>query len=735
MAKLALVFAPYGSWEVHHQFDAVVGLALKVRGWEVGAILCDGVIANCMNAGRPFNQASCINCGLRGVGLFNSLGIQGIQLRAAIGDADVQEVLQWVEKFPLENFADAQFDGLPIGEWVRIQVNAYFLTDEPDFQSEEVRNFQRGLLYSGAVLSRALNRIFDQTKPNHLICFNSSNAYYRVAYELALLKGIPVTVHERGTMDGNFTVLQGMNVNQFSRRLPLWNSWANVPLTREECEWTLDYFRKREKCTPAGVPLYYSQQSDPIQARRVLNLPNDARLVGLFTSSSWETSILTNYEPLIFDSQFAWIEAAAKECAKRGLYLIVRHHPSLYQKDYGDNSFILRAFRQAQRMPENVRVLMPYEEFTSYALLWNLEAAIISYSTIGAEALLRGVGVASIANSLYEPMGIESAKSADTFGAAIDRAIAKTNNFSKEDLRAAYRYAHYFYRTANPAPRVVSIKNGGEVGIAVQRIEDVASGADPELDRICNSIMNGESLIPPAPCGRDSREEDEFIETQLASLREKRSLLKSAVDLQSEPKRSGEQATRIVLTDEPLPKIEISKAIDRNTSIRAPGMTILKASYTPDERGRGIVDVVRRAIEASPSDFLWIGPTGVEQDESVVPLSIDRMTDEGVDCVVWGAWVVSKDGSITGEIHSKRNPTFEANGQPLGGARERMLLNTLSLAFWRKVPLKRLLSSMADTEGNLLNNWYEQVVQVYSGNDPKFLVKRISAPAVILSES
>jgi len=114
-----LLFAPYGSWVVHHQVDAVLGAALKARGCEVLVLGCDGVFSNCLIAGKPHSKQICKSCTQSGINLFSVFQLPMIHLGRFISQKDRDECAEWVNQLELNKFKDACFEGGEIGKWIQ----------------------------------------------------------------------------------------------------------------------------------------------------------------------------------------------------------------------------------------------------------------------------------------------------------------------------------------------------------------------------------------------------------------------------------------------------------------------------------------------------------------------------------------------------------------------------------------------------------------------------------------
>lgn len=107
-AKRVLFFVPYGSWKVHHQVDAVLGAALKLRRCNICVVGCDGIFENCPCAGNPPTRQACQDCVKSGFELFSAFGLPITYLGSLLEQKDIQECREWSNNVQPSDFLKAK---------------------------------------------------------------------------------------------------------------------------------------------------------------------------------------------------------------------------------------------------------------------------------------------------------------------------------------------------------------------------------------------------------------------------------------------------------------------------------------------------------------------------------------------------------------------------------------------------------------------------------------------------
>lgn len=652
-AKKILIFAPYGSWMVHHQLDAVLGAGLAARGCDVLVLACDGVLKDCIIAGNPRNDATCANCAHAGASLFSSMGLKTLQLGKAATREDHDAAAVAVEAFPGGSLNDLRYGGYPLGEWSLASMQGYFSTGNLDLGNGKILGPMKSQLGNGVLLIRVLARLLDEFRPDQIFCYNALHYYYRIAFELGRERKIPVLVHERGLLNDGFSLVDSEGINSNQGRFRGWEPWKNVPLTLAECKEIKAYFRDREE-GKNSFSRFYDFKGGEGDIRRSLRIPRGGRIVAMFPSGDREIGAFEDAGTKTFASQLDWIEATAAICQKHDLYLVIRHHPSNVQKNLVNLPFLGKVLALSRRLPDRVRVIMPHEKITSYALAWASDLSLTYFSTMGSETLVRGVAGVCVGNSLYRPMGVEWVESPADYEKAILAGLERTRGFGIAELRQAYRFAHFLVCKLAYKFQAFGIKDTYAPDIRVRNVAELMPGKDPVFDRVCDHVVRGTPLYPvpdAAERDRSGSEESAFLEEELAELQVRRG--KAAQG--AAPSPQGDPVFT-VLAPEPKPGLSGAWRISLERS-REKSIQVLHVPWKEDFAG--MLAVLREALDSAKGRYVYLAQNGIDLDESVFSASADLLDAEAnseAKAVVWGAWLAGETGDLTGELFTENRP-------------------------------------------------------------------------------
>jgi glycosyltransferase involved in cell wall biosynthesis/SAM-dependent methyltransferase/predicted O-methyltransferase YrrM len=696
-----LIFAPYGAWVLHHQLDAIVGAALQLRGCQVKAITCDGIFDNCPISGNPPSRKFCGHCADSGSKLFSAFGIPTIQLRSLLTDENMVRAREWVQSTPGSQLPGATFDGSPLGEWVTIQMHSMFKRSNLDYTHEGTIAAHRSLLFNLALIQIAFSKFIDSWRPDHVLCYSGVHAYYRTVLFLSRKHDLPVLVHERGSIDDSFRLFQNATSIFNPDTLSLWEQWKDIPLWVEEAETVKKMLVARETGKDTNFLPSYQYTSDECLVRRRLRIPSDAPIVSLFTGGDWEYGIMEKdyNSPSLFPSQDDWVQATAEIFARRNEYLVVRHHPlGAGTKTFPPaKAFLARQSKINLSMGPNVRVIMPNERITSYSLLWNSDACLITYGTIGSEAIPRGVATVSMANMLFTPMGIKQVANAADYGSAIDEAIVKTRHFSAGDLSSAYRYLYYVYYRMNHRFRSFGIRNVYSPDIRIKGVSDLKEGIDPALDHVCKHILFGAPLFPP-PDGTSANmaePESRFLEQELAQIRERRARVSQAVRHASEWKESSLAVIR-ARQDGKFRNHHhmLGKSVERSRH-----QTIVRMEIpAPYDDFAMLLEALKDVVINASAEIIYVGADNVCIDESVFSESLDLLSkseNAELDGVLWGAWITDGEEDFQHELFTERCPVDSFNALSIALPRMADPIHLLSFVVMRRASLRRLVETLS----------------------------------------
>ena len=667
--KKILFFSPYSSWLIHSQVDAIMAKALEMRGCEVLIILCDGIYKDCYITRELSNEQAlniCQSCSQIGQDFFESFGLTYLQLRDFIAPDDYALANEWIKTINSDDYANATYQELPIGRWIISSIYTYFRISPNQLSRSDVRRTNRQYLIDGFVTYKAVSRLLDNYLPTNLFLFNGRIAPYRIAFEAARQRQIDTITHERGFIDDSFSFYDNCSALNTKPSLDCVTAWENIALNQSELQQVKQYFTNRESGLNLNWPAFYDFKTNYAEVRQKLRIPVNAKIFTVFTSSEDELTAYEDYAGIT--GQLDIIDSLINIFQDRDEYLVIRHHPFIGGDKLSppNNDFLSRAYRQALSAPKNVRIVMPSEQLTSYALLWHTEAAIAFFSTVSIEAAVRGVPTAIFNLSPYHKalkfFLQNNNLSLDNLKNLVDNLLNKSACNTVEDLRKLYRFTHaYFFRFSNKFSSF-GIKNSHYHDLRLQSVEELKPGNDPALDRICNRISNGSFLYDVS--GRDDKnrspvEEENFLQQELLEVREYSQKVKAQALIQN-----------ISFPHAPLGVIYLKYKGEQNDSkllqawieqSRHENIILHSCSNLEREDYQDIIESIINIIEGSQQEYILVTNSQFQYDESFISSALDiLLNDENQQTVGvrFGAWLSLPDDGIQQQIFTSQVPVL-----------------------------------------------------------------------------
>ncbi|NER37083.1 MAG: hypothetical protein F6J93_24460 [Oscillatoria sp. SIO1A7] len=641
-----LFFSPYSlpkAWIFHTQVDAVVATALRQRGCEVTVVGCDGVYRSCyiIRGAGAQETALCKFCSETGEDYFQkNFQLPYVRLGKFVTADDYRIAQEWIETVNPEDYPNACYEEVPIGSWVISSIYTYFRITAIGLSRPEVRKINRQYLIEGLLTYNAVSRLLDVYQPTSLFLFGARLAPYRIAFEVARQHQIDAIVQEQGFIDDTYRFFD--NCTCLSTEAPKYfiNAWAPIPLRRSQLQQVKQYFVDREYGRNLNVVAsYYDYSTEYIDVRRQLRIPLDARIFAVFTSSEDELAMCEEFEGIT--DQLDIVDRLIEIFSGREEYLVIRHHPYIVGgwQNQAETDFLSRAYRQALSAPENVRIVMPSEKLTSYALLWHTDAALAFFSTIAIEAAARGVPTAAHDNSIYRGalryVVIPNAE-LEYLRSLVNDLLSESARSNIEDIRNVYRFTHAYFLKFSVKLRALDAR-----ALKFKGQEYLKPGSDSTLDRICNRIMHGSSLYE-LPSGehrnRAPVEEDDFCQQELVEVRQYRQKVReNTLPPQSssvEPpvgaiylKYKGEQDQNLLWVQRSRYKNIVFHEID-----------------IPDwEDGQNVIESILNLLKVIPEQYVLVTCNYIEQyNESFISSAMDLLlADDSLEIkgAFFGGWL------------------------------------------------------------------------------------------------
>ncbi len=626
-------FSPFGAWQLNTQLDSIVGNALQIRGADCRVITCDGMFyEDCYllrHSEDPKSTCSrCTHCARQ---MFNEeRPLENTPLSNYVREEDWQAAHSWVEAIATEDLKRATFENMPMGEWMIPTICSYFRYSEehlsPPLLTDEVAKVFRKYLTYAYVTYRGMRRAFEEQSTTHLIIFNGNGFSQRPALELAKSLGIKVLSYHPGLIDRSYMFVEDDVSCALLPQIQFVEKWMEIPLQKNELEKVKNYIFAREYGVGYNRSSFYETTNSSVDVRKALHIPADKKIISVMTSSKYELSYNPEFRAL--PDQLTCLTHLIEMFREREDYLVIRHHPQISSSQIGspDGHFILEILKQKKNLPENVRIIMPDEAITSYELLRESDACMTFYSSIGVEALFRGVPTAIFEGTINAFAATEfiSSSEAPHLASVLDRLLSRNGMLSEAELQKAYRFVHAFYFLYSDIFRSFSTTPEGRADIHIKDLNELQPGTDRTLDKVCDFILEGKDFhnLP----GRN--EKSRSTEDEVHFLQAERSAL---VDVASS-KTYGDSLHKLMHSDFTI----CSDDPDMSSNI-GPVEKIHWEQSLPSLLAQ--LDSLLCKVETS---YVVFHAKGVEWDGTFLSTSLQMLQEQSLHGIVWDSWLLGQ---------------------------------------------------------------------------------------------
>lgn len=478
-------------------YDRLFSSSLRLSGAKIVPVYCDGIQSVECNyyggywKGSSFEQ-SCKGCIKSSKKLWKKNGIDPIPLSQFVDTGTIANISELVACLDDDEWLFFCQDGLPLGAWAKdILVNNWMVGDHTLIDDHE--RLGRIHLENLLILKHAYEKLLGFVKPDRLILNDTFYGMWGLLGELANRSGIPF--YSYWPIAGSRVA---MSLNDAAMNLDFRSAWPSFSQEKVDDETIRRVDDWLQPDSQSRVTTIVTHRPGSHQAHyfdsNMIDLSKPTAL--LAANVVWDLAALN--KQIVFSSMMNWILSTIEWFeAHQGYQLIVRPHPvEVNPKIPITRERVESAINsQGSKIPDNVRLLSPYDSITVYELVQNAQVVLVHTSTVGFEMAARGLPVITTAHSPYRGFGFTfDPNTSDEYFSFLEKALQQKLQYDKEyfsvlakKFTALYHF-HYFMSLG-----LVNVVENTE--IVVQSARELMPGYNPMLDYVMDSIMNGHPII------------------------------------------------------------------------------------------------------------------------------------------------------------------------------------------------------------------------------------------------
>lgn len=485
-----ILFFSMRGFSLHLTWENVLATALRLRGAECLIYTCSGGLPLCGRACMEFaTPTPCQTCAPYSKAMFENLGHEVHRLDEFAGTEHISRARRIASSLKPDQLEGFSYKGLPLGELVQVSVLHVLHSGQLYFDAAEIAVY-KDFLASGMVMTDVCTQLLERYKPDVICMLNGLLFAERILYELARQRGKTIITHEVGTMVN--TLMFSKHLGEWIDSDAGWERYSRVPLNRAENERLDTLLESRKQSERELIKLWSNADEGKESIYNRLNLDREKMVVTLFSNLLWDTGLIG--KDRAFTSMTDWVLETIKFFQdKPGVQLVVRVHPSEVKCDGHIPKEKLAEIITAcfPRLPQNIRVVAPDSDISSYTLMSISSCGIAYVTTAGLEMAVMGKPVISPADVHYGRKGFtyDAETKEDYF--RLLRDVSLLPSLNERQMELARRYAYLFFFQLMLPFRFVHHEPRKAPRFTFTDVSELAPGKDEILDHICDAILTG----------------------------------------------------------------------------------------------------------------------------------------------------------------------------------------------------------------------------------------------------
>lgn len=500
-----LLATSIGSHLAAIQMESVIAAALTLRGCNVQALLCDGVLPGCQmceprffsNTKRFANYGPskdlCGHCFAPGGKAYEELGVSV----HAYSDNLTADDLILADKLSAEtavsNIDNFELDGLKIGEHAKagaLRFYARATIDEEPYAEVVLRRYLKAAILTAI----SVRKLFEREKYDVAVFHHGIYVPQGIIGEVARQTGVRVVNWNPAYRKNCFIFSHGDTYHHTMMDEPV-SLWECMPWSSERENTITRYLRSRWEGEHDWIRFHEHPYFEKDRILAEIGCDASRPIIGCLTNVMWDAQL--HYPANAFANMLEWLLFTVRYFGERpDLQLVIRVHPAEIRGSVPTKQPVVKELRKYfPILPSNVFVVPPESNISTYVLSELCEAVIIYGTKTGVELTSVGIPVIVAGEAWIRNKGVTTdATSPESYRQILD-SLPKNKRLGEDTISRARKYAyHFFFRRMIPI-QIFEKGPGWPPYRFTGTLNDLAPGYDAGLDCVCDGIVDGKPFV------------------------------------------------------------------------------------------------------------------------------------------------------------------------------------------------------------------------------------------------
>ncbi len=487
--------------EVQFALLSFIAQALRIRGADVTALMCDEFLPACTLRKVHHVESACTRWCYKNSRPFAAAAkLPHRWYSEFIKPDQLDQYKALAEQVPLDEISHFCHREIELGQHILRSLESFFKVGAVDLSVPGIGHKAREFLLAGLYLIEIGYGILEELKIDKVVLEDGKKTDWGVIRAVALHLGIPVDLIQISPR-GSSVMLEWDRPPHPTDSMPGWSAWRDLPLTENEDAELTEYLSFRQRVPiEASTFCSWTRELSRTQLRGLIGLGDDlspqAMIFGLFPNVGYDAGT-TCVEPA-FRPASDWVVQTIKFFERwPEHHLIIKIHPAEHMWPAFDplNGIIRNSF---ERVPQNIHMIPANTEIPAHSLIDLVDVALVYTSTVAVEAAALGKPVVLVGGGRHAGRGITmDARTPQDYFAILDRICVGEKQINvRVELARRYAYA-FFFRACLPLD-YFSVHDLNVSAIHLESLVDLTPGRRQSIDLICRSILLDEIVHAPA---------------------------------------------------------------------------------------------------------------------------------------------------------------------------------------------------------------------------------------------
>lgn len=479
--------------------EGAIAIALRIRGFPVHAIICDGPFRACVKReikdGIPVRhwQGACIQCKSQTSAVLDSMGIPYSYIGDFVPESKRTALWEMTAFVTWDMLDDLSYESINVGKNARSAIVRYLQGHDLAGYEEIVHEYAFSALMSAAAASCAIDRL----SPSRIFMSHGIYVDWGPALHTALARRIPVAAWMATYLQFRFYfrhIEDGIRIDFHNMSSAAWEECRcsdMVPTQNSRLDMFIE--GRYKKNIGFGMKLLKKYNGATDQLRQKYAPKSNKPVWGIMAHINWDA--VSDSSPMAYSSFDDWMLDTISEVVNiPDVQWLIKVHPAEAWNNpaSGVQCLIERYFPS---LPSHVRIILAEEEISPLDFFQMIDGGVTVYGTSGLELALLGKPVILAGQAHYGGKGFTYDGLTPEDYKQLLRKAESLKQITEEQRQLARRYAYcYFIQRQVPFP-VVRDPNSIWWSFQYDKRHLLLPGRDSFVDFICEKLLDGKDFI------------------------------------------------------------------------------------------------------------------------------------------------------------------------------------------------------------------------------------------------